>query len=818
MHPRRLFVETLESRVVLNAIGLGTESQGPEWEHVVVMLNERTASPEAVAERVLGPLGGRVGHVYQHALKGFSAHLPAAGVERLSAHFMVRGVESNLILHTQEQIVPTGVQRIGTLQNSRANIGGEETQIDVGIAILDTGIDITHPDLNVAGGIHYWTRYINTGPPRNRGLQSGEDFNYNDDNGHGTHVAGIAAARDNGTGVVGVAPGARLYSVKVLGASGSGNMDDIIAGVDWVTKPENAANIQVANMSLGGTGQSPALHQAIQNSVAAGIVYFVSAGNDWRDILGDDLAFPSDNNTIPAAYPEVATISAFADSDGLPGGLGEDTSWGEYGRDDAWWGPSNFSNSDDGGNSWYDGNNFVDSPGLGIDLVLPGVDIDSTHRNGGYATMSGTSMAAPHAAGLAALYIAEHGRATDADKVYAIRQALIDQGISWRDPGSGLAHWWGPDKHEENLGWAGDPVAEPEPTLTVSITEPAEGESLEGIVTIQAVAAYSDPGVPIEQVEFFVSSGDVIVVSALGTLDNDVWSVSWNTDEQDTGIPRYPDGVYTIEARATVFLVDEEDQIATDIITVTVDNVYAEPTVKIISPEKEVDVSGTVDIQATAFADPRLQVASVEFLIHGNRLDYGVLNSETGIWSVSWNTDKQDTNGPCYPDGVYTIKARATVVLADEEDQIATDTIQVTVDNTKPDTDIMSASLDGSVHEVNRNMWEAIALVTVTADGPLVGATVSGQWEGQAIVTATTGDDGIATFASGNLRYNRVDAIKFTLVDVVLDGYEYESGVQQIEFFSNEEVKLLSLEDELLSPADPDAYLSAVDQLMATAW
>jgi len=207
---------------------------------------------------------------------------------------------------------------------------------------------------------------------------------------------------------------------------------------------DRAGQIELANMSLGVTGTSSSFRTAIKKSVAAGIVYVVAAGNDGKDVYGSDGVFGTDDNFIPAAYPEVAAISAMADSDGQPGGLGSSTS---YGSDDSFASLSNFSRT-------VIADNPVISPGAAIDLLMPGISIYSTNMGGGYTTKSGTSMASPHAAGLAALYITVNGRATDAAGVYAIRQALIDSGVV-QNSDRGLAHLNDPDANWENIGWAG---------------------------------------------------------------------------------------------------------------------------------------------------------------------------------------------------------------------------------------------------------------------------------------------------------------------------------------------------------------------------
>ncbi|MFN2589011.1 MAG: S8 family serine peptidase, partial [Actinomycetota bacterium] len=331
------------------------------------------------------------------------------------------------------------VDRIDTELSPTAAINGVDGPIDVDIAIIDSGIDLDHPDLNVVAS----TGCAGGGPFSQKCTDGAGD----DDNGHGSHVAGIAAARDNGFGVVGVAPGARLHAVKVLDSRGSGYTSWIIAGIDWVTA--RAATIEVANMSLGGQGWSSSYRTAVANSVAKGVVYYVAAGNEMRDVYGTDGTFGTSDDTIPASFPEVGTISALADFDGRPGGLGSGSySYGvgcTENRDDSFACFSNYARNVT--------NNPVTSSGGKIDMMLPGTAIVSTYSQGRYASTHGTSQASPHAAGLAALYIARNGRATTASGVYAIRQALIDA-AQGQTTANGLTTHDDPDLRKEPIGWA----------------------------------------------------------------------------------------------------------------------------------------------------------------------------------------------------------------------------------------------------------------------------------------------------------------------------------------------------------------------------
>jgi aqualysin 1 len=195
-----------------------------------------------------------------------------------------------------------------------------------------------------------------------------------DCNGHGTHVAGTVAAEDNTSDVVGVAPSAPLTGVKVLGCGGTGSTSGVIKGVDWVTA--NAVKPAVANMSLGG-GASKALDDAVTRSAASGVFYSVAAGNDGADACNDSPARAGTNNGI-------ATVAATDSND-------REASWSNYGSC--------------------------------VDIWAPGVGILSTRKGGGTTTMSGTSMASPHAAGGAALYLSSHATAGPASVEGALKQA-----------------------------------------------------------------------------------------------------------------------------------------------------------------------------------------------------------------------------------------------------------------------------------------------------------------------------------------------------------------------------------------------------------
>jgi subtilisin len=326
--------------------------------------------------------------VYRHALRGSFVRANEQQIQQIAADPNVAFVEANQEWSIDAQVIPTGLSRIFADTNPNLSINGvHDFTVDADVAVIDTGIDLDHPELNVVAAINCTL----SGP--SEGTCAGVK---DDGHGHGSHVAGIIGARDNTAGVVGVAPGVRLWAVKVLTNYGSGTTAQIIAGIDYVAAHADA--IEVANMSLGGTGESVAMDLAISNAVDAGVTFVLSAGNSNIDV----------NNYHPAGNPDAITVSALADYDGLPGGLAAPTCYADI--DDT---RANFSNY-----------------GAGVDIAAPGVCIYSTYMNGGYATMSGTSQAAPYVTGAAALLASTNLYATPAD----IKAQLIATGnFDWVD-------------------------------------------------------------------------------------------------------------------------------------------------------------------------------------------------------------------------------------------------------------------------------------------------------------------------------------------------------------------------------------------------
>lgn len=303
------------------------------------------AEVSLLAQRLSASVGARAGHVYQNSIRGFSARMSAqAAMQLATRNPQIKYYEADQIARaiakpsrdgggttSPTQAVPWGITRVH---------GGIGRSCTGSAWVIDTGIDQTHPDLNVDK--ERSRNFVSSGVPK-----------VTDGNGHGTHVAGTIGAKDNDIGVVGVCPGALLIGLRVLNDRGSGTWSDVLAGIDWVGDPVNGNFGDVANMSLGG-GFSQAINDAVVGA-STRVKFALAAGNEATNA--------STRSPASAEGPNIFTVSA------MDGGDNFAASFSNYGNPP-------------------------------IDYAGPGVGVLSTYKGGSYKTLSGTSMAAPHVAGV----------------------------------------------------------------------------------------------------------------------------------------------------------------------------------------------------------------------------------------------------------------------------------------------------------------------------------------------------------------------------------------------------------------------------------
>ena len=346
----------LAATLVLAGAALTQPAVDDAADSYIVVLEEDVDHPSQVASGIEQRQNVDVGFVYSHALEGFSAEIPDEALAAVRANPQVAYIERDREVRMVAQTTPWGIDRIDAdISSTCAGDSGQKagssecpgpsTVSNVNAYIIDTGIDQNHADLNVVKHLNFTT-----------------EANDYDCHGHGTHVAGTVAAKDDTSDVVGVAPGAPLTSVKVVECDGFGSLRRLIKGVDWVTA--NAQKPAVANISLDYPDVSRSLDDAVRKSADSGVFYSVAAGNDSGRACkySPARAGAGTNNGI-------VTTAATRRSN-------EEARFSNYGRC--------------------------------VDLWAPGTRILSTMLGGGTTTERGTSMATPHVAGTAALYLSSN--------------------------------------------------------------------------------------------------------------------------------------------------------------------------------------------------------------------------------------------------------------------------------------------------------------------------------------------------------------------------------------------------------------------------
>lgn len=362
--------------VMMGCLAVQSHASGKTPRKIVVFSGD--FSGEAKQKVLIARSGGQpIKHL--RLINATAAHLPRQAEETLARRPEVLRIDDDLVVQAVAR--PSGAQPAEEIPWGVGRIKADQawpftTGLAIKVAIVDTGIDLDHADLkyNIKG-------QVNTINP----LKMADD-----DNGHGTHVAGTVAAVNNSIGVVGVGPKISLYAVKVLGKSGSGWLSDIIEGLDWCV----SNGIQVVNMSLGSSTDNLSFHEAVIRVYEAGIIQVVAAGNNGST---------TGEVSYPARYPEVIAVSA--------------------------------------AQKLSDGSLVMapfSSSGPEVDLIAPGASIKSTYKDGYYKTLNGTSMAAPHVAGVAALTLAVKGPKTPEEMQSHLKNTAENIRLSSQQQGAGL--------------------------------------------------------------------------------------------------------------------------------------------------------------------------------------------------------------------------------------------------------------------------------------------------------------------------------------------------------------------------------------------
>jgi subtilisin len=588
--------------------------------------------PGASEEALVRAFGGTVSHTY-HLIPAIAAEVPQAALQGLRNHPLVTVVEDDVTVREVDAELDNswGVKHIGSgIVHDAGNKG-----VGAKVCVIDSGIDVSHPDLWPAAP-GSWDFVDNDSDPT-------------DGRGHGTHVTGTIGGRDNGSGVVGVAPDAEIIALRILDNNGSGDFSNAIAAVERCLDLGG----HITNNSYGSSQDPGSLvRAAFDNSYAAGLLHVAASGNAS--------IFRCNSIGFPARYESVIAVGATNSNNSL-------ASWSCKGSEQE-----------------------LVAPGVNIYSTLPdegcGLCTSSSGYANGYGTVSGTSMASPHVAGVAAL--AYSCGVTDATE---IRQRLIstadDLGSAGRDStyGYGLVD---ADEAVANCGPVDDPP-------TISITSPENGATVVGTVVVSANA---DDDVEVSRVEFFV--GETSIGVDIDGLNG--WSADWDT----TGVA---DSVHSVSATAT----DTAGKTASASVSVTVDNVDDPPTVTITGPAAGSTVSGSVEI--TALASDDKGVSRVEFYVDGSLVSTDT-DGDDG-WSASWNTEG-------YTDAAHTLGATAV----DTSEQDTSTSVSVNVNNSPASMELSASGYKVRGLQAVDLAWTGSTAtnITVYRDGAEIATTANG--------------------------------------------------------------------------------------------
>ncbi|MFE1242949.1 S8 family serine peptidase [Fictibacillus sp. NPDC058756] len=324
-------------------------------------------------ENLIQQFGGTINARLQ-SIHALSVSMTDASAHELALYPSIKFIEQDKQVAMEEQIVDSNIYKLNYPKPEELGQESYYTGNGIKVGILDTGIDTGHEDLKVSGGISFVP----------------DTISYNDDNGHGTHVAGIIAAQDNQVGFKGMAPNVQLYSIKVLDDDGLGQYSQIIDGIEWATQQ----GLDMVNLSLAGKESSYALKLAVDEAYKKGLYIIAASGNHTNNTFSEDQSV-----YYPAKYESVIAVGAVDNYNKHP----------------------KFSGS-----------------GPELEIVAPGVDIYSSFMNNTYETHTGTSMATPYVTAIYALYKEAYPNKTTAELRTMIQNRAKDLGAVGRDVNFGF--------------------------------------------------------------------------------------------------------------------------------------------------------------------------------------------------------------------------------------------------------------------------------------------------------------------------------------------------------------------------------------------